>query len=166
MFMLAGMSSFVANASAVAATASPAGCTASQVSLRATPDHTLYDSSTVVVVTVALHNRSGSACSYTVGPFSPNFVLTNEAGTTVWASCWFGGGPAPCAYYLLHRTLAARSTYRDRLTWDQRTGHPDLLVAAGRYKFVVNFVGLARHATASFILSRGATANAANSGHL
>jgi hypothetical protein len=165
MSILAGALVLVGDASALASTPSPAACAASQVTLTAMPDHSHYTSNTMVVVTVALHNRSSSACSYTVGPFSPNFVLTNDAGTTVWASCWFGGGPAPCAYYLLHRTLAPKSTYRDRLTWDQRTGHPDQLVPAGRYSFKVNFVGLARHATTSFTLSRGATANVADSGH-
>jgi len=37
-------------------------------------------------------------------------------------------GPAPCASYLRQNVLAPGATYRDRLTWDQRTGHPDLPV--------------------------------------
>ncbi|HEY5091715.1 MAG TPA: hypothetical protein VII60_00485 [Acidimicrobiales bacterium] len=139
--------------SAVAATA-PSACSSSQVTLSATPDHSLYTSSTTVHVIVAMHNHSSIACSYTTGPFSPNFVLTNSVGITVWASCWFGGGPAPCADYLLHRILAPGATYRDQLTWDQRTGHPDLAVPAGRYTFHVNVVGLSLRTTTSFVLTR------------
>jgi hypothetical protein len=119
-----------------------------------------------VHVTVALHNHSAIACSFATGPFSPNFVLTNSAGVTVWGSCWFGGRPAPCAYYLLHRTLAPGATYRDRLTWDQRTGHPDLAVPAGRYTFNANVLGLSLRSTASFVLTRphGVTVTPADAG--
>jgi hypothetical protein len=120
-----------------------------------------------VHVTVALHNHSAIACSYTTGSFSPNFVLTNSAGVTVWGSCWFGGRPAPCAYYLLHRTLSPGATYRERLTWDQRTGHPDLAVPAGRYAFNANFLGLTLRASTSFVLTRprSVTVTLADSGH-
>jgi hypothetical protein len=119
-----------------------------------------------VHVTIALHNHSNIACSYATGPFSPNFVLTNSAGVTVWGSCWFGGGPAPCADYLLHRTLAPGATYRDRLTWDQRTGHPDLAAPAGRYTFNTNFLGLTLRPT-SFVLAgpRSDIVTLADSGH-
>jgi hypothetical protein len=120
----------------------------------------------LVHVTVALHNRSAAACSYVTGPFSPSFLLTNSAGVTVWGSCWFAGGPAPCAYYLHHRTLAPGATYRDRLTWDQRTGHPDLPTPAGRYIFHANFARLSLRTTTSFVLTRphSATVTLADSG--
>jgi hypothetical protein len=130
------------------------GCTPSQVTLSATPDQPFYVRGALVHVTVALHNRSAESCSFVTGPFSPSFLLANAAGVTVWGSCWFGGGPAPCAYYLLHRTLAPGATYRDRLTWDQRTGHPDLPTPAGRYIFNANFPGLSLRTTTSFVLSR------------
>jgi hypothetical protein len=139
---------------AVGSTTNPATCSPQQVKLSATPDHLLYTSGAVVHVTVALRNHSAVACSISTGPFSPNFVLTNSAGATVWASCWFDGGPAPCADYLLHRILAPGATYRDRLTWDQRTGHPDLAVPAGRYTFKVSLLGLALRAETSFVLTR------------
>lgn len=132
----------------------PSGCTSTQVTLSATPDQQYYTSGALVHVTVALHNHSAAACSYATGPFSPSFLLTNSAGVTVWGSCWFGGGPAPCAYYLRQRTLAPGATYRDRLTWDQRTGHPDLPTPAGRYIFSVNFSGLSLRTTTSFVLTR------------
>ncbi len=153
--------------SSVAATASPSACTSSEVALSATADHAVYTSGALVHLTVALHNRSASACSYTTGPFSPNFVLTNSAGVTVWGSCWYGGGPAPCAYYLRHRTLAPGATYRDRLTWDQRTGHPDVAVPAGRYTFKVNLVGLASRARTTINLTRpvSVTSTLADSGN-
>jgi hypothetical protein len=120
----------------------------------------------LVHVTVALHNHSAIACAFATGPFSPNFVLTNSAGVTVWGSCWFGGGPAPCADYLLHRTLAPGATYRDRLTWDQRTGQPDLAVPAGRYTFNAKFLGLTLRTTTSIVLTRpgGVTVTLADSG--
>jgi len=116
--------------------------------------------------TLALHNHSAIACSIATGPFSPNFVLTNSAGVTVWGSCWFGGGPAPCADYLLQRNLAPGATYRDRLTWDQRTGHPDLAVPAGRYTFSAKFLGLTHRATISIVLTQSGsvTATLADSG--
>jgi hypothetical protein len=44
--------------------------------------------------------------------------------------------------------------YRDRLTWDQRTGHPDLVVPAGRYTFNANFLGQTLRSTTSFVLTR------------
>ncbi len=151
--VLTALPCLVSAPSAIAATSAPT-CSPTQVTLSATPDHPLYTAGNLVHVTVALHNHSAIACSYATGPFSPNFVLTNSAGVTVWGSCWFGGGPAPCADYLLHRTLAPGATYRDRLTWDQRTGHPDLGVPAGRYTFNVNFVGRSLRATTSFVLTR------------
>ena len=165
--LLAALNVVVSAPTALAASASPSTCSATQVTLSATPDHVGYASGATVHVTVALHNHSASACSIVTGPFSPNFVLTNTAGVTVWGSCWFGGRPAPCAYYLLHRTLAPGATYRDRLTWDQRTGHPDLAVPAGRYAFSATFSGLALRATTSIVLSRSrsATVTLADSGH-
>jgi hypothetical protein len=149
-----------------ASSAVPSACTPAQVTLSATSDQPFYTSGTLVHVTVALHNRSAAACSYVTGPFSPSFLLTNSAGVTVWGSCWFGGGPAPCAYYLVHRTLAPGTTYRDRLSWDQRTGHPDLPTPAGRYNFSANFPGLALRTTTSFVLTRphSATVTLADSG--
>jgi len=165
--VLTALTVLVSAPSALAATATPSACSPTQVTLSATPDQSVYTSGTTVHVTVALHNHSAIACSYATGPFSPNFVLTNSAGVTVWGSCWFGGRPAPCAYYLLHRTLAPGATYRDRLTWDQRTGHPDLAVPAGRYAFNANFLGLTHRATTSFVLtrSRSVTVTLADSGH-
>jgi hypothetical protein len=165
--VFAALPILVSAPSAVAATTTPSACSPTQVTLSVTPDHSLYTSGTTVHVTVALHNHSAIACSYATGSFSPNFVLTNSAGVTVWGSCWFGGRPAPCAYYLLHRTLAPGATYRDRLTWDQRTGHPVLAVPAGRYTFNVNFQGLTLRATTSFVLTRprSVTVTLADSGH-
>lgn len=139
--------------SSVGASSSVATCSPTQVTISATPDHVRYTSGEAVHVTVALHNHSATACSFTTGPFSPDFVLSNSAGVTVWASCWFGGGPAPCADYLLHRVLAPGVTYRDRLTWDQRTGHPDLAVPAGRYTFKASLLGLALRTVTSFVIT-------------
>ena len=152
--------------SAVSAAAAPTACSPNQATLSATPDHSNYPSGTTVHVKVALHNHSAVACSFVTGPFSPNFTLTNTANVTVWASCWFGGRPAPCAYYLVHRTLLPGATYRDVLSWDQRTGHPDLVVPAGRYAFRVNFMGLSLRAATSFVVTRphSATVTLADSG--
>ena len=151
----------------VASGGTPANCTAAQVSLSATADQSLYTSGANVHVVISLHNHSASACSYATGTFSPSFSVVNAAGVTIWGSCWFGGGPAPCAYYLRHRVLVPGATYRERLTWDQRTGHPDLAVPAGRYTFKANFPGLPRRTTTSFVLTRThtVTATLADSGH-
>jgi hypothetical protein len=121
----------------------------------------------LVHVTVALHNHSATACWFATGPSSPNFVLANSAGVTVWASCWSGGGPAPCPDYLVHRNLGPGATFRDPLTWDQRTGHPDLVVPAGHYTFRAGLLGMKLRATASFVLTRShnATVTLAESGH-
>ena len=140
--------------SSMAATLTTPKCAPTRVSLSATANQASYSLGDTVHVTVALHNHSATSCSYATGTFSPNFVLTNAAGRTVWGSCWFGGGPAPCAYYLIHRTLAPGATYRERLTWDQRTGHPEAAVPAGVYTFRVNIVGLAGHATTHIVLTR------------
>ena len=152
--VLSAMPVVINPSSAVSATAAPRACSPNQVTLSASPDHPLYSSGATVRVTVALHNRSTAACSFATGPFSPNFTLTNTENVTVWASCWFGGRPAPCAYYLVHRTLAPGATYRDVLSWDQRTGHPDLPVPAGRYAFRVNVMGLSLRASTSFVVTR------------
>ena len=151
----------------VASSATPSSCTSAQVTLTASADQSLYTSGAAVHVTVALHNHSALACSYATGTFSPSFTVSNSAGVTVWGSCWFGGGPAPCAYFLRQNVLAPGATYRQRLTWDQRTGHPDLLVPAGRYTFRANFSGLSLRTTASFVLARShnVTATLADSGH-
>lgn len=152
--LLVDLSVLISAPPAVAVTATHSACSPTQVTLSTTPNHSLYTSGTLVHVTVALHNHSAIACSIATGPFSPNFVLTNSAGVTVWGSCWFGGGPAPCADYLVHRTLAPGATYHDRLTWNQLTGHPDLVVPAGRYTFHANFRGLALRSTTSLVLTR------------
>ncbi len=103
---------------------------------------------------VTLLNHSAVGCSYDTGPFSPNLVLSNSEGATVWGSCWFGGGPAPCAYFLRRNVLAPGATYRDRLTWDERTGHPDLPAPVGRYTLTANLQGLALVASTSFDMIR------------
>jgi hypothetical protein len=151
----------------VAATTNPSTCTSNQVALSVTRDRSLYASGTLVRITVALHNHSANACSFAIGPSSPNFTLANSAGVTVWASCWFGGGPTPCPDYLLHRNLGPGATYRDRLTWDQRTGHPDLVAPAGRYTFTAVLPGPNLRAATSFVLTRphNVTVTLADSDH-
>ena len=152
--VFAALPVFIRASSAVANTTNPSPCSPTLVALSATSDHSIYTSGTQVHVTVALHNHSNVACSIATGPVSPKFVLTNSAGVSVWGSCWFGGGPAPCADFLLHRILAPGTTYRDRLTWDQRTGDPEVAVPAGRYSFHANFLGLTLRTTTSFVLTR------------
>lgn len=144
----------------------PAACTPAQVTLSATPDQSVYPVGAMVHVTVALHNRSVESCTFVTGPFSPSFVLSNAAGVTVWGSCWFGGGPAPCAQYLRQNVLAPGATYLDRLAWDQRTGHPDLPVPIGRYTFKANLQGLSLTATTALTItsSRSLTVTLADSG--
>ncbi len=137
------------------------------VALTVTSNRSVYTAGAPVHLTIALHNRSTSACSFTTGPRSPQFILSNATGVAVWGSCWFSGSRAPCADYLLRRTLGPGDTYRDRLTWDQRTGHPDLAVPAGRYTFTGNFVGQSIRAAMSFVLTRSRNVNVslADSGH-
>ena len=151
----------------VASSATPADCTAAQVTLTAAADESLYTSGAPVHVIISMHNHSSTSCSYSTGTFSPGFNLTNAAGVTVWGSCWFGGGPAPCAYFLRHNVLAPGATYRERLTWDLRSGHPDVAVPAGRYTFRANFPGLPLRAATTFVLTKAhnVTATLANSGY-
>lgn len=140
----------VCSVSVLASTTAVASCTPGGATLTATPSQANYAPGNLVRVTISLHNRARVACSYVTGPTSPNFVLQNSSGTAVWGSCWFGGGPAPCAFYLVQRVLAPGATYRDRLTWDQRTGHPDLAVPVGLYRFKVTMSGLALRAVTTF----------------
>ena len=49
-------------------------------------NRTVYDRGALVRVTVSLRNHSDAACAYVIGPMSPNFVLTNSSGTTVWGA--------------------------------------------------------------------------------
>jgi hypothetical protein len=74
----------------------------------------------------------------------------------VWASCWYGGGPAPCAFYLVHRTLAAHATFKSSATWDQETGHPDVQVPLGLYRISVKYNGIAAIARTSFKIAGSA----------
>ncbi|MFZ1063141.1 MAG: hypothetical protein WAN30_06680 [Acidimicrobiales bacterium] len=141
-----GAGSLAAGASSVAA------CSSSAVVLSVASSRTSYPSGSTVLVTVDLRNHGASACSFVTGPTSPNYQVTNAAGTTVWGSCWFAGGPAPCPMYLLERVLRPGVTYRDVLTWDQRSGHPDVRVRPGRYRFSVTFSGLSLKAATSFTL--------------
>jgi hypothetical protein len=128
-------------------------CSASQVSISASTPKAVYTAGTPISVNFSLHNHSGRSCSFTTGPFSPSFVLTNASGITVWASCWYGGGPAPCAMYLVHRTLAGGATFRSHTVWDQKTGHPDVQVAAGTYRLSVMYDGIKKTARTSFSIS-------------
>ena len=134
--------------------ASSRPCRPADVTLMATPTRSLYGMGSPVRVVIALHNRSHIACTYVSGTFSPTFSLVNPAGAVVWATCWYNGGPAPCAYVLVRKVLAPGATYVDRLSWDQRSGHPDRTVAAGRYQFTVGFSGLRLTARAVITLSR------------
>ena len=117
-------------------------CSTALATLTATTDHARYRAGSPVRFTVTLHNRTVTACSYAIGPTSPSYRVLNAAGTTVWGSCWMGGAPSPCADFLVQRTLAAGATSRERFSWDQRSGAPDQLVPAGRYRFSVSLQGL------------------------
>jgi len=128
-------------------------CTPAQVSLTATTSQTVYVARENVLVTVALHNHGAEACTYVLGPTSPNYVVKDSSGATVWGSCWFDGGPAPCAMYVLQRVLASGATYRDRLSWNQLSGHPEIRVPAGRYRFSVTLSDLASRAATTFRLA-------------
>lgn len=137
---------------AVAVTSSARNCSGSQVGISATVPQANYTPGTPITVTISLHNHSTRACRFNIGPFSPSFTLVNSSGTTVWASCWYGGGPAPCAMYLIHRTLAPGATYRTHATWDQKTGHPDTQVPPGVYRFSADYNGVAVRAHTAFSL--------------
>jgi hypothetical protein len=129
-------------------------CAPAQATLSATANRSNYVRGTSVHISVVLHNHARVACAFVTGPTSPNFEVTNTTGVTVWGSCWFSGRSAPCAEYLVQRSLAPGATYRDKLTWNQRTGRPDLLVSLGRYRFTVTLSGLALRATTVFSVAR------------
>jgi hypothetical protein len=138
-------------ADSVPASAAPdVECTSAQVTLSAISSHAVYVHGASVKVTIEWHNRAHVACSYATGPTLPNYTLTNSSGATVWGACWFAGSPAPCAFYLLEHILAPGATSRDVLTWNQRTGHRDRLVPAGRYLFRATMAGSAFRAATTF----------------
>ena len=149
---------------ASASGASTPACTASVATLSVTTDHARYLAGTPVRITVALHNHSSSACTFATGPTSPTYQLTNAAGVTVWGSCWAGGVASPCADFLVQRTLGANATSLERFSWDQRSGMPDRLVPAGRYRFSVSLQGLGASATIVLARVRTVSLNAADSG--
>ncbi len=153
MVMAASMTSLVQPESSASVIAPPS-CKPSQVSLSSSSGQPLYTRGSLVHISVALHNHSAVGCSFDTGPLSPDVVLSNSAGVTVWGSCWFDGGPAPCAYYLRQNILAPGATYRDQLTWDGRTGHPDLLAPVGRYTLTANLQGLLLVTTTTFDIIR------------
>ena len=148
-----------------AARASVAPCSTTLATLTATTDHTRYLPGSPVRVTVDLHNHAARTCSYAIGPTSPSFRVLNAAGTTVWGSCWIGGTPGPCADFLLQRTVAAGATAHQRFAWDQRSGTPDELVPAGRYRFAVSLQGIGASITFTLLRPRTLSLGMADAGH-
>jgi hypothetical protein len=125
-------------------------CTSARTTLSAIPTRAIYAQGAPVYITVALRNRTHVACTFALGPTSPNYALVNASGTKVWGSCWSGGGPVPCPLYLRERVLAPEATFRERLTWNQRSGKPDPPVPAGRYRFTATLSGIALRAVTAF----------------
>lgn len=159
---LGGVTPFATPAPAASAGVTP--CSSALATITASIDHARYLPATPVRVTVSLHNRAATACSYAVGPTSPTYRVTNAAGATVWGSCWAGGAPSPCADFLVQRILAAGATARQRFTWDQRSGTPDQLVPAGRYRFTVSLQGLSAWIPFALVRARALVLGVANAG--
>ena len=145
-----------------AATQTAPSCSNANTTFTATTDHPRYLPGTPVRITLALHNRATTTCWYATGPTSPSFRVTNAAGVTVWGSCWVGGAPTPCAEFLIRRTLAAGATALQRLSWDQRSGTPDQLVAPGHYRFSASLEGMNASAVITLVRPRTITVGVAD----
>ncbi len=145
-----------------AATQTAPSCSNANTTFSAATDHSRYLPGTPVRITLALHNRAATACWYVTGPTSPSFRVTNAAGVTVWGSCWAGGAPTPCADFLIRRTLAAGATTRQRLSWDQRSGTPDQLVAPGHYRFSASLQGMSASSVITLVRPRTITVGVAD----
>ena len=150
------------DAAAGAATQAAPSCSNVPTTFSASTDHPRYLPSTPVRITLALHNRSATTCWYATGPTSPGYRVTNAAGVTVWGSCWAGGAPTPCADFLIRRTLAAGATALQRISWDQRSGTPDQLVAPGRYGFSASLEGMSASAVITLVRPRTITLGVAD----
>jgi hypothetical protein len=86
--------------------------------------------------------------------FSPSFVVSDAAGTTVWDGCRHDDGPGACYQILVAHPLAPGRSLIRSVNWDQgsREGHddPSRRVAPGVYSLSSHYQYIASQATATF----------------
>jgi hypothetical protein len=123
----------------------PPQCTGGQIRVRATTNHDTYPLGHTVAMTSSISNVSPSPCTIFLGAvagWSPSFTVTNKKGTVVWDRCWVQDQPGACATVLRSFTLRAGQRYKQRATWDQRSGadgHTPVQVHRGQYTFSTHY---------------------------
>jgi hypothetical protein len=136
----------------------PAQCTGGQIHIRATTNRDAYPLGHTVTMTSSITNVSHSSCTIFLGAvagWSPSFTVTNKKGTIVWDRCWVDDQPGACATVLRSYTLRSGQRYRQRATWDQRSGadgHTPVQVHAGRYSFATHYQYMPGTAVTQFSL--------------
>jgi len=71
----------------------------------------------------------------------------------VWNRCWSNDEPAACYEIVKGHTLRPGRTYKQKATWDQRSGPdggPVVQVPQGVYTFTTAFLGLPQAPSANF----------------
>ena len=136
----------------------PSQCTGGQIRIRATTNHAAYPLGHTVTMTSSITNVSRSSCTIFLGAvagWSPSFTVTNKKGTIVWDRCWVNDQPGACATVLRSFTLRSGRQFKQRATWDQRSGadgHTPVQVHAGRYSFATHYQYMPGTAVTQFSL--------------
>jgi len=142
--------------SATAGQAAPPQCRDNQVRITADTNHGAYPPGHTVVMTSSIKNVSDASCTIYLGVvagWSPTFTVTNTGGTVVWDRCWVHDQPGACATVLASYTLRPGQRYRQKATWNQRSGadgqHPHQ-VPQGQYTFSTYYQYIGGPASATF----------------
>jgi hypothetical protein len=104
---------------------------------------------------------SRSSCTIFLGAvmgWSPTFTVTNSGGTVVWDRCWVNDQPGACATVLLSHTLRPHQSYREKATWDQRSGadgQSPHQVPQGQYTFSTQYRYVTGTVSATFDILLG-----------
>jgi hypothetical protein len=164
-FMMAGLTGLSsignADASSVPVPKATPACTAADVHMAASTNHSAYPPGKTVVMTSSVTNVSRAACLIDLGAdpgLSPVFNVTNAKGITVWNRCWVDDEPGACFEIVFAHVLNPGKTYSQRASWNQRSGPdggPVKQVPPGKYTFTTAYVNLPQTPSAKFGITAG-----------
>jgi hypothetical protein len=104
----------------------------------------------------AITNTSDAPCLVAIGAqpgSSPAFLVQNSAGKQVWSRCWIDDEPAACSQVFRAHRLRPGQTYKQKATWDQRSGPdggPVVQVPQGQYTYTTFYAFLPYEPSVTF----------------